>query len=127
MTSIKPRDDVSPLVDTYRTVMAFRGSFLAVAVPFGEGSHRGCARTKLHGRAVANLLIRLMFRAGLTSRSSGAITVVAGAPRHKDARRQIEEVAVSLRLTREVVERFKAGGPGWQTRMDEALKKAVGL
>jgi uncharacterized protein (DUF4415 family) len=37
------------------------------------------------------------------------------------------KVAVSLRLTREVVERFKAEGPGWQTRMDEALKKAVGL
>jgi uncharacterized protein (DUF4415 family) len=27
----------------------------------------------------------------------------------------------------EVVERFKAGGPGWQTRMDKALKKAAGL
>ena len=37
------------------------------------------------------------------------------------------KVAVSLRLTREVVERFKASGPGWQTRMDDALKKAVGL
>jgi uncharacterized protein (DUF4415 family) len=37
------------------------------------------------------------------------------------------KVAVSLRLTREVVERFKADGPGWQTRMDRALKKAVGL
>ena len=37
------------------------------------------------------------------------------------------KVAVSLRLSRDVVERFKAGGPGWQTRMDEALKKAAGL
>lgn len=37
------------------------------------------------------------------------------------------KVAVSLRLTREVMERFKAAGPGWQTRMDDALKKAAGL
>jgi uncharacterized protein (DUF4415 family) len=37
------------------------------------------------------------------------------------------KIAVSLRLTREVVERFKADGPGWQTRMDKALKKATGL
>jgi uncharacterized protein (DUF4415 family) len=37
------------------------------------------------------------------------------------------KIAISLRLTREVVERFKAGGPGWQTRIDEALKKAAGL
>ena len=36
-------------------------------------------------------------------------------------------MAISLRLTREVVERFKADGPGWQTRMDDALKKAKGL
>jgi uncharacterized protein (DUF4415 family) len=34
---------------------------------------------------------------------------------------------VSLRLDREVVERFRAGGPGWQTRMNEALRKAAGF
>jgi uncharacterized protein (DUF4415 family) len=45
----------------------------------------------------------------------------------RGAQKRPTKVAVSLRLTREVVERFKAGGPGWQTRMDEALKKAAGL
>jgi uncharacterized protein (DUF4415 family) len=45
----------------------------------------------------------------------------------RGAQKMPTKVAVSLRLTREVVERFKAGGPGWQTRMDEALKKAAGL
>lgn len=35
--------------------------------------------------------------------------------------------AVSLRLDAEVIERFKAGGEGWQSRMNEALRKAVGL
>jgi uncharacterized protein (DUF4415 family) len=34
---------------------------------------------------------------------------------------------VSLRLDPEVVERFRATGPGWQRRMNEALRKAVGL
>jgi len=33
--------------------------------------------------------------------------------------------AVSLRLSREVVDHFKAAGPGWQTRIDEVLKKAI--
>lgn len=37
------------------------------------------------------------------------------------------KVAVSLRLSRDVIERFKADAPAWQTRMDEALRKAVGL
>ena len=28
---------------------------------------------------------------------------------------------------KDMVEKFKAGGPGWQTRIDEALRKAAGL
>lgn len=32
------------------------------------------------------------------------------------------KVPVSIRLSREVVEAFRAGGPGWQTRVDEALR-----
>ncbi|MEA3030553.1 MAG: hypothetical protein QOG13_1878 [Sphingomonadales bacterium] len=32
--------------------------------------------------------------------------------------------AVSIRLDREVVEKFKATGRGWQSRINEALKRA---
>jgi uncharacterized protein (DUF4415 family) len=32
---------------------------------------------------------------------------------------------VSLRLSQEVLTKFRAQGPGWQARIDEALKKAV--
>ncbi|MBO3759277.1 BrnA antitoxin family protein [Ciceribacter sp. L1K22] len=35
--------------------------------------------------------------------------------------------AISIRLDAEVVERFKATGEGWQSRINEALRKAVGL
>jgi uncharacterized protein (DUF4415 family) len=31
---------------------------------------------------------------------------------------------VSIRLDKDVLEKFKAGGPGWQTRINEALKRA---
>lgn len=34
---------------------------------------------------------------------------------------------VSVRLDRAVVDHFRAGGPGWQTRINEALRKAAGL
>lgn len=37
------------------------------------------------------------------------------------------KVAVSLRLDQEIVARFKASGPGWQTRMNDALREAAGL
>jgi uncharacterized protein (DUF4415 family) len=34
---------------------------------------------------------------------------------------------VSLRLSQEVVDHYKSQGPGWQTRIDEALKKSIAL
>lgn len=37
------------------------------------------------------------------------------------------KVAVSMRLDRDVIEAFKKGGPGWQTRMNEALRAAAQL
>lgn len=43
-----------------------------------------------------------------------------GRPKSKDAR-----VAISLRLPPETLARWKATGPGWQTRMAEKLRKAV--
>jgi uncharacterized protein (DUF4415 family) len=35
--------------------------------------------------------------------------------------------AVSLRLDQAVIDHFRADGPGWQSRMNEALRKAAGL
>ena len=34
---------------------------------------------------------------------------------------------VSLRLDEAVIDRFRADGPGWQSRINEALRKAAGL
>jgi uncharacterized protein (DUF4415 family) len=34
------------------------------------------------------------------------------------------KVAVTLRLDRDVLGKFKKRGPGWQTRINEALRKA---
>jgi uncharacterized protein (DUF4415 family) len=33
------------------------------------------------------------------------------------------KVAVSIRLSPEVISHFKSKGPGWQSRIDEALRK----
>lgn len=37
------------------------------------------------------------------------------------------KMSVSLRLDQDVVAVFKAGGPGWQSRMNRALREAAGL
>lgn len=39
-------------------------------------------------------------------------------------RKPIKEL-VTIRLSKDVVSHFKESGRGWQTRVDEALKKAV--
>ncbi len=33
---------------------------------------------------------------------------------------------ITLRLDQVVIDRFKQDGPGWQSRINEALKKAIG-
>ena len=35
--------------------------------------------------------------------------------------------AISLRVDADVLDRFKESGPGWQGRMNAALRKAAGL
>ena len=37
------------------------------------------------------------------------------------------KVAVSIRLSPDVVAHFKAKGPGWQSRIDDALRKVAKL
>lgn len=37
------------------------------------------------------------------------------------------KLPVKLRLDPDIVDAFKADGPGWQSRMNEALRKAAGL
>ncbi len=34
---------------------------------------------------------------------------------------------VTLRLDRDAIDRLRAGGPGWQTRINDAVRKAAGL
>jgi uncharacterized protein (DUF4415 family) len=36
------------------------------------------------------------------------------------------KIPVSIRLSEDIVKHFKSGGPGWQTRIDESLRQAVG-
>lgn len=38
---------------------------------------------------------------------------------------EVRKISTTLRLSPEVIEHFRAGGPGWQTRIDEALKRVV--
>lgn len=49
--------------------------------------------------------------------------VVRGRPPQRGRTKQ----QVTLRLDPDVIERFRASGPGWQGRINEALRQAAGL
>jgi uncharacterized protein (DUF4415 family) len=54
--------------------------------------------------------------------------VVATLVKPKGGRpRGSNKVQIALRLDRDAVEKFKAQGPGWQSRINEAVRKAAGL
>jgi uncharacterized protein (DUF4415 family) len=54
-----------------------------------------------------------------------ATTKPLEAPPKKPAIPNAKET-VSLRIDRDVLDYFQEGGPGWQERMNEALRKAAG-
>lgn len=53
--------------------------------------------------------------------------LAASIRRGRGPQRAPTKAQISLRLSRDVIERFKADGPGWQARIDATLRKAVGL
>lgn len=50
------------------------------------------------------------------------VPVQRGRPREMTPKK-----ATSIRLDQDVIDAFKADGPGWQSRMNAALRKAAGL
>lgn len=40
---------------------------------------------------------------------------------------EVRKISTTIRLDPDVVDAFKAEGAGWQSRMNEALRKAAGL
>ncbi len=39
----------------------------------------------------------------------------------------VRKVATTLRLDPDIIAHFRATGPGWQTRINETLRRAVGM
>ena len=50
--------------------------------------------------------------------------VLARAKRVRGPQKAATKRSVSLRLDQDVLEKFKSTGPGWQTRINDALRRA---
>jgi len=53
--------------------------------------------------------------------------IVAADRRGRGPQKRPTKKLVSLRLDQDIVEHFRARGPGWQVRINSTLRKAVGL
>ena len=53
--------------------------------------------------------------------------VLAQFPKHRGPQKAPTKVPVSIRLSSDVLGYFKRKGKGWQTRIDDALRKVAGL
>ena len=53
--------------------------------------------------------------------------ILAAFPKTRGPQKAPKKVPVSLRLSPDVIAHFKAGGTGWQSRIDATLRKAAGL
>lgn len=59
------------------------------------------------------------------ARTLNEILKERGMPPVGRPRAEVTKTAVNLRLDPEIVDHFKAGGPGWQTRINAALSEHV--
>jgi uncharacterized protein (DUF4415 family) len=52
-------------------------------------------------------------------------TAIVRRPRQRGPQKAPTKEMISIRLSREVLDHFRATGEGWQSRIDETLKKAI--
>ena len=61
----------------------------------------------------------------IVTSGGGVATTLAELRRGRGPQRAARKIPTALRLSPEVVAFFKAGGRGWQTRVDEVLRQYV--
>ena len=84
----------------------------------------------LLGRSTPIAVAMLLLVAGLsgcTDEKSNAQSAAAAPPPPAVTVAKPTKKLVSLRIDPDVLDKFKAGGVGWQSRMNDALRKAAGL
>ena len=53
--------------------------------------------------------------------------ILAAFPKTRGVQKAAVKEQVSIRFDRDLLAHFRAGGPGWQGRVNAALRKAAGL
>ena len=117
-------------LDFARAVEVFRGrTYDRIDDRVDYGEERVITAGLLHGRMVGNVLTApgdarhvISMRKANEREQADGVLVRKGRPPATNPKK-----AISLRVDADVLDAFKAGGAGWQRRMNQALRKAMGL
>jgi uncharacterized protein (DUF4415 family) len=60
---------------------------------------------------------------GVVTSGGGVAATIEAVRRFRGPGKKPTKEQVAIRLDREILGAFRAGGPGWQTRLNEALKE----
>jgi len=60
---------------------------------------------------------------GMVTRGGGVAATIAAIRRTRGPSRKPAKEQVAIRFDQDILAAFRAGGPGWQTRMNAALKE----
>jgi uncharacterized protein (DUF4415 family) len=63
------------------------------------------------------------WRKAIVSRGGGVAATIAAIRRTRGPNKKPTKEQVAIRFDPEVLRAFRAGGPGWQTRINDALKE----
>ncbi|MBV8209316.1 MAG: BrnA antitoxin family protein [Burkholderiaceae bacterium] len=66
---------------------------------------------------------RVEWDKGVVTPGGGVAATIASVRRVRGPNKRPTKEQVAIRLDREIVGAFRAGGPGWQTRLNDALKE----
>lgn len=69
---------------------------------------------------------RVQWDKGIVTPGGGVAATIATVRRGRGPNKNPTKQQVAIRLDQEIVAAFRAGGPGWQTRLNDALKEWLG-
>jgi uncharacterized protein (DUF4415 family) len=81
------------------------------------------AAAKAAAKAPAAKAVRVDWSQGTVTRGGGVAATIGAIGRTRGPNKNPTKEQVAIRFDPEVLVAFRAGGPGWQTRMNAALKE----
>ena len=81
------------------------------------------AAAKAAARSTSRRAAAIDWSKGVVTRGGGVAATIGAIKRTRGPNKQPTKAQVAIRLDPDVLSAFRAGGPGWQTRLNAVLKE----